>query len=374
MLNRKMLFHQGLTANPVKTSAEDVRMNLGALWTPEGSGSTTKVREGVVAGGPSPTGFLPLEVVPGVGQLTVKPGRVVLQGTAANQGSYVGTVDVDQVRTVAGAARGAGLPPAGQFKAGRIMVRVYDQLYDGGTVDGWDVELHLGTAAATAAAAQQPSAVPTSFTLRTFTVDSTGAFTLGGAAPYTVPRGGITPVPRGDTDPGSYEGQYRDQYGIGLQRWSELTNSWEGISGWQNPVFRARQNSKPSLPSGVWTTMWWDAVDIDTHGVWFSARPTEIIIPRMGYYWIQAGFGLTGASSGRRIIQVFRNGVGEGIARAAWAGSGGDDIGVECSGLLHAFAGDVLTIGMWQDTGATFQVSSVPHSPTNVHLSFQRPT
>lgn len=192
MLARKMLFHQGLVTAPVKTPAEDYRLTTGGLWAPEGT-DALKVRSGVVAG-PGAPGFTACQVVAGGGQVTVKPGRVVVQGAAANQGHYEGTIDADQTRTVAAATIGAGLPAAGQFKAGRVVVRVYDQLYDGGAVDGWDVEVHLGSSAASAGAAGLPPVVGNSFTLRTFTVDSAGAITLGGATPYTAPGGGRLPV------------------------------------------------------------------------------------------------------------------------------------------------------------------------------------
>src|SRR5256885_338403 len=98
-----MLAHQGVTGTPVKIPAEDFRLNQGALWTPDGA-DAIKVRSGVVWGpvAPgSPGGTAGWTHVTGAGEITVQPCRVVIQGQAAGQGHYVGTLDAAAVRTMA---------------------------------------------------------------------------------------------------------------------------------------------------------------------------------------------------------------------------------------------------------------------------------
>jgi hypothetical protein len=222
-LPRKMLFHQGTVATPVKTPAEDTRLSLGGLWTPSGV-DALQVRSGVVVGTGASGGFSAAQVVAGTGQVTVKPGRVVVQGATANQGAYEGVIDADTVRTLAAATVGAGLPAAGQFKAGRVLVRVYDQLY-GDAQDAWDVEVHMGAAAATAGAAVLPTMPASAVQLRTFTVDSAGAITLGGFPTWTSTAGGILPVDALDTGAPARDGQYRHHPTNGLE--VGLSGAWE---------------------------------------------------------------------------------------------------------------------------------------------------
>jgi hypothetical protein len=372
-LSRKMLFHQGSSSVPVKTSAEDTRLSLAALWTPDPS-NAVKVRQGVVNGPGATSAFAPCQVVAGSGQVTVKPGRVVIQGSATSQGAYVGTIDTDTVRTVAAAAVGAGLPSAGQFKAGRVIVRVYDQLYDGGSRDDWDVEIHCGSAAATPGAAALPAVVNNSLQLRTFTVDSAGAVTLAGAADYTTPRGGIPVVPQADNFPGAYDGQYRDVIGLGLQRWS-ASGFWDGVSQWQQPLLRLRANHGQFIPNAAWSSLSWNIEDYDTHGMYDVASNDKIVVcRRAGYYQVSAGWSIQGAVHGRRIISIWKNGAAEGIARTNWAPNpGGDDVGVECAGLVSMNVGDWLEVAAWQNAvEGVVQVASAAHAQPVFNVHFVR--
>lgn len=217
---RKILFQQGVNGALVQHPAEDVRLSSGGGWTPDPT-DPLKVRSGVVAGsGPSAT-TPPCTVTASAGQVTVSPGRFVVQGSTALQGHYEGTVDQAVTRTM---AQSGGLPGAGQFKAGRVVIRVYDQLY-GDAQDGWKVEVVLGAAASTVGAAAQPVQPPSSLLLRSFTVDSAGAITLASSlSSLTVPRGGVLPIQAWETaEAGAYVDQYRGHPVRGLQRWNGAT-------------------------------------------------------------------------------------------------------------------------------------------------------
>ena len=216
--SRKILFQQGVTGALVTHPAEDVRLTGGGLWSPDAL-DAMKVRTGIVAGR-GLAGAAPCSVEAGSGQLVIRPGRFVIQGSTALQGHYEGTIDQALTRTLSTAQVGSGLPGAGQFKAGRVIVRVYDQLY-GDAKDGWAVEVHMGAAAATAGAAAYPTMPSSSLQLATFTVNSAGAITLGATLPsFTVPRGGVLPVDASENGVGAYTGQYRDHAVMGLQRWN----------------------------------------------------------------------------------------------------------------------------------------------------------
>lgn len=189
LLPLKPLFLQGTVAAPVKTPAADTRLALGGLWTPDGA-DAIKVRSGVVWGPSSAAGTTPCGVYTSgtAGTLNINPGRLVIQGPTEQQGAYLGAITALTPRRVADFG---GLPTAGQFKAGRVIARVYDQLF-GDPVDGWTVELLLGSPATTAAGAVFPPLPAGALLLRNFTVDSNGAFTLSGTPTYTTPAG--TPV------------------------------------------------------------------------------------------------------------------------------------------------------------------------------------
>jgi hypothetical protein len=220
LMPRKLLVQQGTTATPVKTPAEDWRLGHGGLWLPS---TTSLIERGGVVPGPAPAGGTrPLDVTAAAGGVfTIRQGRLRIPGAAALQGSYDGVVDAVTTRTIPGAS----LPGAGQYKAGHLIARVYDQVY-GDAQDGYDFEFVMGAPAASANAAVFPSVTGTNgyLILRSFTTDSAGVITFTSyAPPYVVARGGIQPVDLLDTTSGTYGGQYRDHPQLGLQRWDGAT-------------------------------------------------------------------------------------------------------------------------------------------------------
>jgi hypothetical protein len=226
VFTRKALFQQGLDASPILHPAEDVRMSLaGALWTPDGS-DPVKVRSGRVHGPGVTSTAVPMTVsTPSSSTLRVTAGRWVVQGLTALSGAYWGTLDAQFDRAIPGAS----LPAAGQFKAGILILRVYDKRY-GDVQDGWDIEALLGASAATVNAAVYPSLLGTVLELRRFTIDSAGTITLGVYGPVTAPYGADVHC-TSDTKPANpylgmtiYEGD------------SFLRSRWDGASweilGW----------------------------------------------------------------------------------------------------------------------------------------------
>lgn len=222
---RKLLAQQGTVASPTKIPAEDFRLNFAAFFQPAPTGTDAlAVRSGRVIGSAVPgSGFEPLQaVVTAASTFTVKPGHFVVQHTTQYAGPFVGSVDADTVRAIATASR----PGTGQFKAGYLVVHVYDQVY-GDAQDGFDLELYLGSAASTSNSTSYPTLPDNCLILQAFVVNSAGAITpTGSPAPYTWLRGSIAPVAAGDTTPGVFDGQWRDEPTLGLQRWSVASNSW----------------------------------------------------------------------------------------------------------------------------------------------------
>lgn len=227
-LPRKPLFLQGTVAVPVKTSAEDTRVALGGLWTPEGT-DPIRVRSGIVAGGGNPLAV----TSPSAGNLSIAPGRLLIQGPVAGQGAYLGAVTAALTRRPADYG---GLPTAGQFKSGTIYARVYDQNY-GDTVDGWGIELLLSASqlTANAATAAMPAVPAGGVLIKNFVVTSAGAFTFSGVPKLTVPLGSVLPIDVSEAAvAGSYADQYRSHPTEGLQRWSGT--AWGPVQAGPAPI------------------------------------------------------------------------------------------------------------------------------------------
>lgn len=185
LMPRKTLFEQGQQNSPVSHPAEDVRLTMAGLWTPDASTTTASLSayEGVVWGPGAMTGTGSLAVSsPGAGQLTVQPGRWVVQSNTGLAGAYWGTVD--NATTVV--IPSGSYPTAGQFKAGVVLIRVYDTVYSD-VQDGWTIETLLGNPASTAGTAVLPTPPATSIVLKNFTIDGSGTITLSGSTTYTVP-------------------------------------------------------------------------------------------------------------------------------------------------------------------------------------------
>src|SRR4051794_1861454 len=233
--------HQGLAANPVKTPAEDFRLNLGALWTIDGA-DAIKIRSGIVWGQTPAGASGPCGVSTGTSSVTVYPGRVVIQGQATNQGAYVGTIDAPTTVTMAQAKTNPGNPASGQFKKGIVVIRVYDQLYDGGTQDGWDVEVYLGAPAATLNAAVTPAVPSNSLLLRNLSVTSAGVVTLSGNPIYTAPAGSPIPVQSTGGAPTSpWEGCTVWEYD------TQLEKRWNTSGQWEIVGYRGASTSLPRI-------------------------------------------------------------------------------------------------------------------------------
>ncbi|MFF5144043.1 hypothetical protein ACFY6U_30675 [Streptomyces sp. NPDC013157] len=225
--------------SPDGQTREDTRLvSFGAL-TPT---SPVTTRSGILPGssdGQTRLSGFTLTGVTGTMTATVGPGRAVLQGTDA-RGAY--PLALTESLTLVFAD--------GDAQYGRIdlvVLRVYDDLYDGLGRNEAVVEIVQGTPAATPAT---PAAPGLSLPLYQVTVPA-GAGAGAGAIAWTsavtglrtatVGLGGILPVTT-DTAGGAYPGQYRDLGGQ-LQRWSG--------SAWTNyPVLPTWQDWTPSWTTG----------------------------------------------------------------------------------------------------------------------------
>lgn len=197
MMPRRPLFMQGTSDSPVRHPAEDVRLAMGAFYHPQGDNHIVP-KAGIFWAGQqsmvTPVGTVTqgaLGSALDAGKFYVYPGRALINGDSALQGSYLVVNDVLTTVTVDQAKTNPGVPAAGQFKAGLLVARIYDQLY-GDTQDGWDLEVYLGPAASTAASAAMPTRPANCVIVRVFTMDSAGAITIiAGGAEYTSVRGDV---------------------------------------------------------------------------------------------------------------------------------------------------------------------------------------
>ncbi|MFD9431329.1 hypothetical protein [Streptomyces sp. NPDC060002] len=170
---------------------------------------------------------------------TVGVGRAVIQ-TSVARGAYPVAVTEPVPLTF----------DAGDSQFGRVdlvVLRIYDDDYDGSDRTAAAVEIVKGAAAATPVA---PAAPDASLVLFTVAVAKNAGAGSGGIdwdsarvdlRPTTVPLGGILPTRSDDTAPGGYPGHYRDVNDT-LQRWS--STAWvpypKGVGG--------------LVPAGVLTT------------------------------------------------------------------------------------------------------------------------
>ncbi|MFD9393371.1 hypothetical protein ACFWBB_22405 [Streptomyces sp. NPDC060000] len=161
---------------------------------------------------------------------TVGVGRAVIQ-TSVARGAYPVAVTEPVPLTF-----DAGDPQFGRVDL--VVLRIYDDDYDGSDRTEAAVEIVKGTAAATPVA---PAAPDASLALFTVAVAKNAGAGSGGIdwdnarvdlRPTTVPLGGILPTRSDDTAPGGYPGHYRDVNDT-LQRWS--STAWvpypKGVGG-----------------------------------------------------------------------------------------------------------------------------------------------
>ncbi|MCX4811621.1 hypothetical protein OG601_13460 [Streptomyces sp. NBC_01239] len=224
--------------SPDSQSREDTRLvSLGAL-TPT---SPVATRSGILPGSPDGqfriTGFTLTGTASSM-SASVSPGRAVVQSTDA-RGAY--PVALTEYLNVTFAD--------GDALYGRIdllVLRIYDDLYDGSGRSEAVVEIVKGTPAATPAIPATPDlAIPLyQIAVPKNTSAGTGgiawATALTGVRNATVGLGGILPVTT-DTANGAYPGQYRDSSGQ-LQRWN-------GTAWADYPVLPTWQSWTPA-----WTT------------------------------------------------------------------------------------------------------------------------
>ncbi|MEV4330358.1 hypothetical protein AB0K02_07410 [Streptomyces sp. NPDC049597] len=152
---------------------------------------------------------------------TVYHGRAVIQGPEA-QGAYPVALDADTVITF---ADGDPLNP----RVDLVVLRVYDDQFDGSTRSEAALEIVRGTPAATPVAPNAPALSLTLFSVRVPAGTSAGT----GGIPWTTTGtvtdlrvtvagvGGILPVYNNGAEPGAYPGQYQDNDNAHfLQRWN----------------------------------------------------------------------------------------------------------------------------------------------------------
>jgi hypothetical protein len=169
---------------------------------------------------------------------TVGPGRAVIQGSAL-QGAYPVALDADITLTF----------PDGDAQYDRIdvvVLRVYDDAFDGSGRSEAAVEIVPGTPAATPAVPTLPALT---LPLANVTVRAGAGAGTGGIAWDTdkadvrttlVSAGGILPVYNNAALPGGYAGQYRDSASGTLERWNgtawlpAVTQQWSHVQSFDD--------------------------------------------------------------------------------------------------------------------------------------------
>ncbi|MFD9316704.1 hypothetical protein ACFWDQ_03150 [Streptomyces sp. NPDC060053] len=217
--------------SPDGQSREDTRhVSLGAL-TPT---SPVATRSGVLPGSSDGTSRISGFTLTGTANsmsATVGPGRAVLQSTDARGAYPVALTEYLPVTFADGDAL--------YNRVDLLVLRIYDDAYDGLGRTEAVVEIVPGTAAA---APKVPAAPGLSLPLYEVTVPAKASAGTGGIAwgsalvgrrTATVGVGGILPVTT-DTSNGAYPGQYRDLGGQ-LQRWSGTAwADYPALPTWQS--------------------------------------------------------------------------------------------------------------------------------------------
>ncbi|MET9086231.1 hypothetical protein ABZX77_30890 [Streptomyces sp. NPDC004237] len=230
--------------SPDGQSREDTRLvSLGALTPTSPVGTRSGILPGSYTGQYRLAAFT-LTGITNTMTATVSPGRAVIQapdaqGVVSSRGAY--PIALTEYVTIAF--------DAGDAQYGRIdlvVLRVYDDAYDGSGRTEAVVEIIKGTPAATPAAPAAPDLTLPLYEVAVQANASAGtnaiawSTALTGRRTATVGVGGILPVST-DSTIGSYPGQYRDSDGQ-LQRWSG--------TAWTNyPVLPTWQDWTPA-----WTT------------------------------------------------------------------------------------------------------------------------
>ncbi|WP_329255859.1 hypothetical protein OG223_31425 [Streptomyces sp. NBC_01478] len=224
--------------SPDGQSREDTRLiSLGAL-TPT---SAVQTRSGILPG--SATGLyringFTLTGTTGTMSGTVSPGRAIVQSTDSRGAYPIALTEFENVTFADGDAQ--------YGRIDLLVLRIYDDVYDGSGRTEAVMEIVKGTPSATPAVPTPPDVSLPLFevTVPAGTSSGTGGIPwttgLTGRRTATVGVGGILPITT-DTANGSYPGQYRDLNGQ-LQRWS-------GTAWADYPVLPTWQNWTPA-----WTT------------------------------------------------------------------------------------------------------------------------
>ncbi|MFF6773965.1 hypothetical protein ACFY8W_10390 [Streptomyces sp. NPDC012637] len=192
---------------------EDTRLNQIGATTPV---NPVQVRSGILPG--SYGGLYRLSGFWTEGtalmSVTVHEGRAVIQGDIS-QGVYPVSLTTPVVLTVA--------PGTDQPRKDLVVIRIYDNLYDGQLRQEAKVEIMQGAPGSP----DRPVAPPRSLPLCEITVPANASAGTGGIQWNTalkdlrtpvVSIGGILPV-EGEILPGGYPGQYQDTANNQLQRW-----------------------------------------------------------------------------------------------------------------------------------------------------------
>lgn len=133
-------------------------------------------------------------------------------------------------------------------------------------------------------------------------------------------------------------------------------------------VLSLRRITSQAIPQLVWTAVSWNSEVIDTDGAWSSGAPTEVVIPKTGYWMVAASVKFEPSATGSaRGIRYFVDGVTpDGCELLAPPNTGATRrSGVSLTAILPLTQGDVLTISAYQDSGGNLNVGTiVSYAPT----------
>lgn len=195
-----------LALQPGSSTAQDLRLGMGALLTPE---TALKSRSGFLPG------FVPAVTKTTGMTASVAAFRALLQGAArADQGVYA--VAMGSAGTIVFRDGDA------QSRIDSVIVRVYENLMDSSGLTVARVEVVEGTPGASPSA---PALSGTYLKIGDWRVNAGqsaggGGLTVGNwtpaSGPLTAALGGITPSRTAADVPGTYQGQYRHRIDTGL--------------------------------------------------------------------------------------------------------------------------------------------------------------
>lgn len=141
------------------------------------------------------------------------------------------------------------------------------------------------------------------------------------------------------------------------------------------PVISLRRNTAQAITSAVWNDVSWNSELIDTDGAWTAAAPTQVIIPKTGYYLVSASIGFEPSTVGAsRGVELNVDGalVDGGEVLVVPSASGSRRAIAAVTLILSLTLGDVVTVKAFQDSGAALNIGVTSQYFPSLNIAYLR--